>query len=257
MAIDWVTIAAQAFNFLLLVWLMKRFLYKPILNAIDAREKKIAETIADAEQKEAAAQAEHQLYLQKNEELQRHRTEQMSQAAREADAHRLQLLEEAENEASHLRARRKEMLAQDAQRTYKEIGVRIREEVFAVARKALADLSSTTLEERVNEEFIRRIRDLDGDSKRHMAKTLSASGEPALVNSAFGLSGEQREHLRNAVSEALSMDVVLEFKTVPDLIGGIELVLGGYKVAWNVADYITSLEDSVNRLADEGSPRGQ
>src|ERR1035441_6695689 len=39
MLIDWFTVGAQALNFLVLVWLMKRFLYKPILDAIDEREK--------------------------------------------------------------------------------------------------------------------------------------------------------------------------------------------------------------------------
>ncbi len=52
MLIDWFTVGAQALNFLILVWLMKRFLYKPILNAIDAREKKIAAELADADAQE-------------------------------------------------------------------------------------------------------------------------------------------------------------------------------------------------------------
>jgi hypothetical protein len=42
MLIDWFTVGAQIVNFLILVWLLKHFLYKPILNAIDAREKRIA-----------------------------------------------------------------------------------------------------------------------------------------------------------------------------------------------------------------------
>ena len=51
MLIDWFTVGAQALNFLILVWLMKHFLYQPILHAIDAREKKIAAELAkgDAE----------------------------------------------------------------------------------------------------------------------------------------------------------------------------------------------------------------
>ena len=46
MLIDWFTVGAQALNFLILVWLMKRFLYKPILTAIDTREKRIAAELA-------------------------------------------------------------------------------------------------------------------------------------------------------------------------------------------------------------------
>ena len=58
MLIDWFTVGAQALNFIILVWLLKRFLYKPILNAVDAREKRIAAELADANAKKAEAQKE-------------------------------------------------------------------------------------------------------------------------------------------------------------------------------------------------------
>jgi len=51
MLIDWFTVGAQALNFLILVWLMKHFLYKPILHAIDEREKRVAAELADADKK--------------------------------------------------------------------------------------------------------------------------------------------------------------------------------------------------------------
>ena len=51
MLIDWFTVGAQALNFLILILLMKRFLYKPILNAIDGREKRIAKELKDADAK--------------------------------------------------------------------------------------------------------------------------------------------------------------------------------------------------------------
>jgi len=49
MLIDWFTVGAQALNFIVLVWLLKRFLYKPVLSAIDAREQRIARASADAD----------------------------------------------------------------------------------------------------------------------------------------------------------------------------------------------------------------
>ena len=58
MLIDWFTVGAQAVNFLILVWLLKQFLYRPILDAIDAREKRIAGQIADAKQTMAEAHKE-------------------------------------------------------------------------------------------------------------------------------------------------------------------------------------------------------
>ena len=61
MPIDWFTVIAQIINFLILVWLLKRFLYRPILDGIDAREHKIASVLSNAEtQKKHAENLEAQ-----------------------------------------------------------------------------------------------------------------------------------------------------------------------------------------------------
>ena len=67
MLIDWFTVAAQVLNFLILVWLLKRFLYRPILDAIDAREKRIAlAELADAAAKRTEAEQERDEFQHKN-----------------------------------------------------------------------------------------------------------------------------------------------------------------------------------------------
>ena len=99
MLVDWFTIVAQAINFLILVWLMKRFLYKPILNAIDEREKRIAAELADADAKKAEAQKERDEFQHKNEEFDQQRATLLSQATDEAKAERQRLLDEARKAA--------------------------------------------------------------------------------------------------------------------------------------------------------------
>ena len=66
MLIDWFTVAAQALNFLILVWLMKRYLYQPILNAIASREQLISGELKDADTKKAEAQKERENFEHKN-----------------------------------------------------------------------------------------------------------------------------------------------------------------------------------------------
>ena len=88
MLIDWFTVGAQALNFVILVWLMKHFLYKPILQAIDAREKRIAKEIADADEKKAEAQKEHEEFQHKNEEFDKQRAALLDKATDEAKAER-------------------------------------------------------------------------------------------------------------------------------------------------------------------------
>ena len=73
MLIDWFTVGAQAINFIILVWLLKRFLYKPILDAVDAREKRVATELADADAKKAEAEKERDEFQHKNEEFDQQR----------------------------------------------------------------------------------------------------------------------------------------------------------------------------------------
>ena len=84
MLIDWFTVGAQAVNFLVLIWLMKRYLYKPILQAIDAREQRIAAELADADARKAEAKKERDEFEHKNETFAKQRAELLSKASDEA-----------------------------------------------------------------------------------------------------------------------------------------------------------------------------
>src|SRR4249919_3833463 len=99
MLIDWFTVVAQVVNFLILVWLLKRFLYGPILNAIDAREKRIATELADAEAKKTEAQKERDKFEHKNEVFDQQRAALLSQAMDEAKGERQRRLDTARQES--------------------------------------------------------------------------------------------------------------------------------------------------------------
>src|ERR1700722_20992483 len=111
MLIDWFTVGAQALNFLILVWLMKRFLYQPILHAIDVRDQRIAAELADAAAKQADAQKERNEFQHKNEEFDRQRAALLIQATGEANTERQRLLDEARKAADALSAKRQETLS--------------------------------------------------------------------------------------------------------------------------------------------------
>lgn len=251
MLIDWFTILAQAVNFLVLVWLMNRFLYKPILAAIDVREKGIATELASADAKKAEAQKEQSEFQQKNEEFDRQRAALLSQATDEAKAERLRLLKEAQKAADALTAKRQEALQSDACHLNQALSRRTQQEVFAIARKALTDLAATSLEERLADVFTRRLRALDSPAKETLAAALKTASEPALLCSAFDLPAEQRAAIQKAMSETFSAEIPIQFKVAPDLVSGIELTVNGQKMAWSIADYLTSLEKGVSELLDK------
>ena len=259
MRIEWFTVGAQVLNFLILVWLLKRFLYKPILSAIDAREKRIAAELADAATKQAEAQQERDAFQRRNEEFDRQREDMLRQAQVEVEAERQHLLDDARQAADALRVKRQDAMNREQQSLNDEITRRTREEVFAIAQKTLTDLAGITLEARMSDVFTRRLRELEGEAKESLAKALTTSTEPALIRSAFDLPAEQRAAIQQALNETfpaapstpLRASVPLRFETDPDVISGIELIVNGRKVAWSIADHGVSLGKSVRDLLQE------
>ena len=246
MLIDWFTVGAQALNFLILVWLMKRFLYQPIRHAIDEREKRIASALADAAAKEATAQKERDEFQHKNEAFDKERAALLKKANDEANAERQRLIEKAQTAADALNAKRQEILRNDALNLNQAIARRTQQEVFAITRKVLLDLATVDLEERMSEVFTRRLREIDGPTKAGLASALATASDPALVRSAFDLPAEQRAAIQNALNETFSTEVRIRFETAPDLISGIELSTNGQKLAWSIADYLTSMAKGVD-----------
>ena len=251
MLIDWFTVGAQALNFLVLVWLMKRFLYQPVLQAIDTREQRIAAELADATAKKREAQTQRDEFQRRNEEFDRQRVELLSKTTDEANAERKRLLDEARAAAADLSAKRQEILRNAASTLNQSIRLRTQREVFAIARKALTDLATTSLEERVGEVFTRRLRAMDGPAKVGLAAALASAAEPAVVRSAFELPGQERAAIQQALNETFSADIRVRFETAPDLISGIELTANGQGVAWSIADYLANMEKGVSELLSE------
>ena len=248
MPINWFTVAAQAINFLILVWLLKRFLYKPILHAIDEREKGIATQLAEAEAKKAESQKERDDFQHKNEAFDHERAALLKKATDEAKAERQRLLDEARKDADSLRAKRQEALRNEQRNLGQEITRWTQKEVFAISRKTLVDLAATSLEERMGAVFVQRLRALTGAAKEQLASALQASTDGARVRSAFDLSAEQHAAIQTAMNETFSADVHIQFETVPEVISGIELSANGQKVAWSIADYLATLEKSASEM---------
>ena len=248
MLINWFTVFAQAVNFLILVWLLKRFLYKPILHAIDEREKGIATQLANAEAKVAEAQKERDDFQHKNEAFDKERAALLKKATDEANSERQRLLDEARKDADALRAKRQEALESEQRNLNVEIIRWTQKEVFSITRKTLADLAGASLEERMGDVFVRRVRALSGEAKEQMATAFKTSNHTVSVHSAFDLPPAQRTAIESAVKETFAPDAHVQFETAPELVSGIEVSTNGHKVAWSIADYLATLEKSAGEL---------
>jgi F-type H+-transporting ATPase subunit b len=194
------------------------------LLAIDTREKKIAADIADATAKLAEAQKQGDLYRTKTEAFDKQRAALLQTATDAAETERQRLLDQARKDADALGVKRRDAQIDEANTLAQSIARRTGEQVFAIARKALADLASASLEERVVEMFIQRLRQMSGQAKDDLGDALKTTSDPALLRSAF------------------AKKIPVRYETTPDLVSGIDLSANGRKVGWSIAGYLGELE---------------
>ena len=122
--------------------------------------------------------------------------------------------------------------------------------VFDISRRVLGELASASLEQQACAVFIQRLQTIDGAARATLGAALAAASaaEPALLRSAFELPAAQRAAIQTAVEECFGQTPPLRFETAPALVSGIGLRANGQKLAWSIADYLSSLQRGVGEL---------
>jgi F-type H+-transporting ATPase subunit b len=246
MNINWFTVIAQAINFIILVWLLKRFLYKPILNAIAEREKKITAQIKDADDKKAVAAKEQADFKKRNDDFDAQKKTLTDKAVADANAQRDKLVEGAKNDANTLRDKLEKALKEKQEAEALASADKTQQHVFAITKKVLKEMASSSLEEQSVNTFIKRLHALNEDEKEKFITAFKSNANTILVRSAFDLSAPQQAAMTDAVNETLNTKTTLQFTTTADLISGIELSTNGYKLAWSFAEYLNGLQKNID-----------
>lgn len=248
---DWFTIVIQLVNFLILVWLLKRFLYKPILRAIDEREKHIANQIKDAEKSKAEANSLMEEYRQKNADMDQQRQTMLNNIHTEIESERRKLREQTHTEIENLRTRLHETLREEQDNIGNEIKHRTQKGIFEVARKALKDLAAANLEEQMADVFIAKLKSLPVEEKKILQAAVLKDKQRVIIRSALEIPTNKRQIISDTIKMMISNNPEMIYENVPQLVSGIELKAGGYKLEWSIGEYLTSLEASIAEVLNE------
>jgi F-type H+-transporting ATPase subunit b len=182
----------------------------------------------------------------------------MDKAVAETNEEKEKLLEAARNDAAALSSKLQKELKTMQENLNHDIAQKTKKEVFAIARKALNDLSSVSLEEQTANIFIKKLKELKKDERKQFTEGFKSDSNrqtgrhnPILIQSAFDLPEKQQTDIKSAVNELLGHDTQFQFKTAPEIISGIELTSNGYKLAWSISEYLNSLQKSISETLDK------
>lgn len=260
MPIDWFTVTAQIINFLILVWLLKRFLYQPILDGIDAREHKISSVLSNAETQKKSAENLEAQYKEKLTNIDAERSTIIELAKAEAHKATLVALKDAKARADALSIKRTNALNTEIQILQNEVIDKSVKEVFALSRKVISELADQQLQDKMFDKLLSHLNALNEEQYDGLYQAINKNQGHATVRSIAPLSQPQCEHLKACLEGILtnqasqratekiggdSLTITLNLEVDPQLIAGLALSFGGWKLNWSANEMLSELQHEV------------
>lgn len=252
MHIDWFVFLAQIVNFLILFWLLKKFLYGRIIGAIDTRESKISSTFSEAEKAREEARESAVVCQKRLQELECAAEEMMNKAREDSSAYRKELMEKAREEVDLIQNRWTETLRAERENFFNELRRLTGAQVYAVTRQVLHDLADMDLEERILQILTERIETMDRD-EREKIRSLMRVTKKITIHSTFDIRADVRERLEKTLDRNIGPGIAVAYEKSKDVMSGCEFRINGYKIAWSMKDYLETLEEKFCHLLYEES----
>ena len=247
MLFDSFTTIAQLINFLLLVWLLKRFLYKPVLRAIDAREQRLRDQQQLAQQQQLAAQQQLEKLRKQQSNLEQHKQELFTQAHISAEKKKQQLFEDAHRQIHLQRQQWQKQLSKEQQIIQQEMGKQAQQEIIDTLRQVLTDLADISLEKQLCHMFIKKLTELTTQQRQAFTATMGIADNHPCISSSFIISVAEQKALRKAVNTTFANNDNLSFTQDESIICGIELTSNNHKISWNIASYVDKLQQQLQQ----------
>jgi len=232
--LSWSTFLLEIINFLVLVWILKRFFFRPVQAMIERRRAAIEQRIAEAKAQQTEAEGLRQQFQDRLTQWEQERQQAREQLRRELDSERAQgqaalteQMAQAKEKVRVAEERRQADLENRLEETALQQGARFASQLLLAAAgpETEARLVEMVLDElaRLPDERIENLRNHHG----------AASVE---VASAYPLSQNQRERLQQTLAQRLAPETPVTFIQQPELLAGLRITLGAWVLDANLQD---------------------
>jgi F-type H+-transporting ATPase subunit b len=266
--INWFTVFAQLINFIILVFLLRKFLYQPILNTIETRQKRIKSQWQEAHFQHQQAEQERVDLQKQQQQIQQESVALMVEAKQKAQQYQQTLIQQAKAEVAQMQADWKASLQSKQNLFLNRLRQQVIQQTAAMTRKILQEITDTKLESQAVIQFLHHLQQINQSEQQQLIHSLNTANEPLLVRSSFAISPESKTQIVEALQHQLNLEKSLywrrdnpeneeishenqtevQFTLSPDLICGIELRVGGYELSWNFAHELKQLNQQLSQV---------
>lgn len=236
MEFNWTTFALEIVNFLVLVWLLKHFFYRPVLDVIGRRRAGIEKTLADARTTQTEAQGLKENYEARTAEWSKEKDAARAKFAEEISAERERAMEALRTSLADERERTRvlnEKREAEWRRTVEEQAISLG---AAFSAKLLSRFATPELESRLVDVTLEELPRLPAAQAQALAVNAKNGTMKLTVTSVYPLDEDRRKAIRASLSALVGRPVEPDFGANPELLAGLRVSLGAWVLHANLHD---------------------
>jgi F-type H+-transporting ATPase subunit b len=240
------TLLFQIINFIVLLVILRRILYKPIRQIMEKRRGLIEREMRDAERTKSEAQALKDKYQEEMNGLKNQKARMLEAVQGEVSEERKRLIDKAGEDAERIIAREK-ALENAEKRTFEaEMKDKMLDSVSIFSSNLLKDIADETLHEAVLRKFIAGL-------ERHIQKIALAVGNEETISidlsTAYPLHDEDIEKVQDIVQSRVGKKVAVGVTLEPAIIAGVRMKAGDQVIDSSLAGQIQALKERLKETA--------
>jgi F-type H+-transporting ATPase subunit b len=221
MRIDWSTLALQTINVLILIWILARFFFRPIMDIVAKRQEETKKMLADAALARREAADVRSEAVKARADLAAERESLLAEARNAAQVEKQNLLEQSSKEIVKLNSEAKAAIVREQAGAEQAIIDHATEVSIEIARRLLARFPHRDILHAFTDQICREVRGLSSEMRDNLAS--AATGHPIEVVTATPLSGEETQQVAEGLKEAFGLELSLAFRSDPAILAGLEL----------------------------------
>ena len=235
MGIHWTTFFLEIVNFLVLVWLLKRFLYRPVKAMVERRRQEVEARLAEAERRRQEAETLKQRYENRLADWEAEKKEAWEALRRELEAERQRRLQTLQQELAEQRRKAEAVWEQEKREWRHQAEEQALQLGAAFVARLLERLADEPLHHRLVHLLLEDLEKLPVSEQVRIRTAVTDTGRVKGV-SAYPLTEDERQQLNQVLSWILQRQTVLAFEVDPDLLAGVRIDLGSYVIRANLRD---------------------
>lgn len=236
MELNWSTFLLEIINFLVLVWILKRFLYRPVLSILEKRRKKIEQSLTEATNQHTQAIALEQQYKERLDTWEHEKLQLRETLLQELQNERAQKLEYLQTELDTERKKAKVIEQRHQVETLRQYQQTAHEQGARFATKLLSAVASEELESRLFDLLIKTFSEMSENKKQSLVNAYKTSADGISVTSTYALSEAQQEQLDKKISTLLKQAVNITYMQDVKLLAGFRITIGAWLLRINLQD---------------------